>query len=66
MRINTAKIYAVMAERNLSVTDMAAKAGISRQTLSTILPRKTCNTTTLGKIARALEIEAEQLIAQEA
>lgn len=63
MKINKQKLYIAMANACLNMDDLAAKAKVSRVSLTqyssgTTEPR----TKTLGKIAKALNVPVEQLI----
>lgn len=61
MKINKIKLITLMAEKNLSVNDLAGKAGISRGTLSAIKAGKTCYIKTAKALADALEVPLENL-----
>ena len=61
MTINSTKIETVLAERNLTKSEFSQHCGVSRQTLSTIVRRGTCEPRTAGKIARALGVTVEYL-----
>lgn len=64
MLINSAKIEAVLADRNMTKSNLAAVSGVSRQTISTSIRRGSCEPKTLGKIARALGVPVESIIAE--
>ena len=65
MRIATQKINIALAKKGLTRSDLAKRAQMSRQNISTILTRGTCEPRTLGKLALALEVDVEDLIAKE-
>lgn len=65
MRINAIAIEVLLAKKDMTKADMAAKSTLTKQAVSTILRRGTCEPKTLGKIAAALEVDVEQLIAKE-
>jgi len=65
MRINTAKIELLMAQQGINFSQLAQKADVSRQTLSTIRGRKTCTAPVALKLATALNIPAEEIIEKE-
>lgn len=65
MRIDRIKIETVLAKRNMTRVQLANQSGVSRQSISTILTRGTCEPRTAGKLAAALEVDVEQLIAKE-
>ena len=62
MKLDTAKIMMVLAERGMSKTDLAAKSGVSRQQISTILGRGTCTPKTAGKLAMGLGISVGEIM----
>ena len=66
MKINAIAVEVLLAKKGLTKTEMAAKATLTKQAVSTILSRGTCEPKTLGKIAAALEVDAAELIAKEA
>lgn len=65
MRINAIAIEVLLAKKGLTKMEMAARATLSRQAVSTVLNRGSCEPKTLGKIASALEVDASELIAKE-
>lgn len=66
MRINAHSVRIMLARREMTSAELASKAGLCKQAISTIMTRGTCEPKTLGKIARALEVDVEDLIAKEA
>lgn len=65
MKINSMKIELLLAERQLTRKDYAALCGISRQSLSTILRRGTCELPTAGKLAAGLGLRVEEIVRRE-
>ncbi len=65
MRINTIKIKLILAEREMTRTELAEQCGISRQNISTILTRGTCAPKTAGKIAKGLGIPVAEIVEEE-
>ena len=61
MNINSQKIEIMLANNCMTKAALAEKAGISRQSISTILRRGTCSTPNAGKLARALGVDVEEL-----
>lgn len=55
MKLNTWKIKLLLAEREMTLSDLAVKIGVSRQQVSDLLKRETCTLKTLGRIAKAFE-----------
>lgn len=62
MIINTTRIELMLAERGMTQTSLAASCGISRQNISTIIRRGTCEPKTAGKLAAGLGVPVETLI----
>ena len=63
MKLDATKIRVYMARKALTGLDLATAAGISRQTVSMILHGKDCTEATAGKIAKALNLDPTDLIA---
>lgn len=62
MRLDQKKILCILAERRMTQTELATKAQLSRQSVSTILRRGTCNTPSAGKLAEGLGVSVEEII----
>lgn len=62
MRLSRTKIQLLMAKACTTQGTLADKAGISRQTLSAVMNGRSCRPELLGRIARALEVEPEEII----
>ena len=56
MNINAIKIETLLAERGMTKKDLAGECGISRQNISTIVRRGTCEPKTAGKLAAGLGV----------
>lgn len=65
MRINTNKIKALQAEMEMTASELAKRSGISRQSVSTILTRGTCEPRTAGKIAKGLGVPVTEIVREE-
>jgi len=65
MRIDRAKLKYELARRDMQQNRLSELTGISRATLSAIAGGKSCAPQTAGKIARALDMPVEHLIAQD-
>lgn len=63
MRIDSNKVKLIQGL--MTQGELAEKAGISRQGLSTILSRGTCRPISLAKIASALDVEPKELFKEE-
>lgn len=62
MEISITRIEAILAERNMTKTKLAAKSGISRQNISTIIRRGTCEPRTAGKLAAGLGVPLTDIL----
>ncbi|MCI8761815.1 MAG: helix-turn-helix transcriptional regulator [Oscillospiraceae bacterium] len=62
MTINTIKLETMLAERGLTKSALAANCGISRQNVSTIIRRGTCEPKTAGKLATGLGVPVADII----
>lgn len=65
MKLNIHKIKLIMAERGLSVSAYSALCGISRQNVSTIMTRGTCEPRTAGKLAKGLGVSVCEIVKEE-
>lgn len=62
MTINTRRIETMLAERGLTKSAYAESCGISRQNVSTIIRRGTCEPKTAGKLAAGLGVPVADII----
>ncbi len=62
MTINTLKLETMLAERGLTKSALAQSCGISRQNISTIIRRGTCEPKTAGKLAAGLGVPVAEII----
>lgn len=65
MKISTLKMEIAMVERGLTLSELAERCGISRQNLSTIRKRQTCNTSTAAKICAGLGCSVRDIVPDE-
>lgn len=65
MKIDVNKIKLVLAERGMTRTALASASGMSRQNVSTILTRGTCEPKTAGKIAKGLGIPVAEIMKED-
>lgn len=65
MKINTTKISLILAEREMTRSSLAELCGVSRQNISTILTRGTCEPKTVGKLAKGLGIDPVEIIKED-
>lgn len=66
MTLNTTNIQIRQGELRLTNTALAARCGISRQNISTIIRRGTCTPVTAAKLAKALGVPVTEIIRKEA
>ena len=61
MKISARKIEIRLAEKGMSKIDLAKSCEISRQNISTILRRGTCEPKTAGKLASGLGLTVKDI-----
>ena len=64
MKINKMKVETLLAERGLTKAELAAQCGVSRQNISTILLRGTCEPRTVGKLAAGLGVAVAEIVGE--
>lgn len=62
MRIDAQKIEIILAQQGITKTMLAKSCGLSRQNISTILQRGTCEPRTAGKLANGLGVPLSKII----
>ena len=62
MTISAIKIETMLAERGMTRTALAGACGISRQNISTIIRRGTCEPKTAGKLAAGLGVPVTDIL----
>lgn len=62
MTINAQRIETMLAEQGMTKAAYAAACGISRQNVSTIIRRGTCEPKTAGKLAKGLGVPVVDII----
>ena len=62
MKISRKAIENIQAEKQLTGTQIAARAGVTRQNISAILRRGTCHPATAGKLAQALGVAVIEIL----
>lgn len=65
VKISKQKIEIAMIKQGLTLTKLAEKSGLSRQSLATIRSRETCQPRTAAKICAGLGCEIEEIIPTE-
>ena len=66
MTINAVRIELFLAERGMTKAALAEKCGVSRQNISTIIRRGTCEPRTVGKLAAGLGVNVADIVREEA
>lgn len=62
MNISVIKIEILLAERGMTRKDLADACGISRQNISIVLRRGTCEPLTAGKLAAGLGVHVTDIL----
>lgn len=62
MKIDTGKVEIILAEQGISKKMLSERCGVSRQSISVILRRGTCEPKTVGKLAEGLGINVKEII----
>lgn len=62
MNISRGKIEAQLAEQGLTRAALAERSGISRQSISTILGRGSCEPRTAGRLAAGLGVQVADIL----
>lgn len=65
MKINSFLINAQLARQGMTQSELARRSETTRQAMSNLIRRGTCEPRTAGKIAKALNVEVEELIVRE-
>ena len=64
MFIKAVRLEGILAERSMTKSELAEKSGLSRQSISTLIKRGTCEPRTAGKLAAALGISVDEIIGE--
>lgn len=62
MTLNVTKIELLLAERGWTRKALSERCGISRQSISTIVRRGTCEPKNAGKLAKGLDVNVTDII----
>lgn len=65
MNISATRIETILAERGMTKAALAQRSGISRQNISTIIRRGTCEPRTAGRLAAGLGAELSDILEKE-
>lgn len=61
MFLKSCHIEMLLAERGMTKADLAAKSGISRQSVGSVIKRGSCRPATAGKLARGLGVPIDEI-----
>ena len=62
MTISTKRIETILADKRMTKTALADLCGVSRQSISTLLRRGTCEPRTAGKLAEGLGVPLNDIL----
>lgn len=62
MNISAVKIETLLAKQGMTKATLATRCGISRQNISTIVRRGTCEPKTVGKLAEGLGVGVADIL----
>lgn len=62
MRLDRAKFMYQVSRRDLTLTEVAKRAGVARATVSYAKNGKSCTEDTVNKLAAALKVEPEAIL----
>lgn len=62
MKLNQTRVKLIVAKLCINQVTLATMAGVSRQTISTVMNGRSCRPELLGKISKALGVEPEEII----
>lgn len=65
MKIDAHRIKLMLAEMGITRAELGVRCGISRQSISTILTRGTCEPKTAGKLAKGLGVDIQEIIKED-
>lgn len=62
MTLNREKVMLIMAKLEINQSELAELVGVSRQTMSQIMNGRKCRPDLFGKVAKALNVDPEEII----
>lgn len=65
MRISRQQLELCQAQAGMNAAQLSEVSGVSRQQISTVKTRGTCNPTTAAKLARGLGVPLESILEKE-
>lgn len=61
MKIKTLQLKSLAVEKGYNFSDLAAAAGVSRNTISSVYNGKSCSLNTAAKLAKALNVPLTEI-----
>ena len=62
MKLDVIKILRILATQGMTKSELATRAGVSRQQISTIMGRGTCAPRTAGRLAAGLGVSIDEIM----
>ena len=62
MKIKVFRLKCLIADKGLSTVEFTERAGISRNTLSSVFNGKSCSVSTAAQLAKALNVPLEEIV----
>lgn len=62
MFINVQQVEIILAQQGITKATLAKRCGLSRQNISTVIRRGTCEPKTAGKLAAGLGVQVNDII----
>ena len=62
MKLDVLAIKRLMANQQLTNTELSKRSGLSRQSISVILARGSCSIINVGRLANALQVDIETIV----
>ena len=62
MKISATRIETILAKRGMTKAALADNCGVSRQNISTIIRRGTCEPKTVGKLVAGLGVDVADIV----
>ena len=62
MKLDVIKILRILATQGMTKSELATRAGVSRQQISTIMGRGTCAPRTAGRLAAGLGVPIDEIM----
>lgn len=65
MKISRTKIETILAENQMTLSQLSEASGIAKQNISTIIRRGTCTPRTAGRLAAGLRLPVADIVRKE-